>query len=91
VKSFLQARCHVDADEAVSEVLMRIRYVAWEQDRRIEPLDVQEFKAALARAGHPVKSGKYQGLRLKLVQELEAEAAAAPTSESTSQPAASPQ
>jgi hypothetical protein len=91
VKSFLHARCHVDPSEAVSEVLMRVRYVAWEQDRHVEPLDVQEFKSALACAGHPVKSGKYRGLRLKLVRELEAETAAAPASESTPARAASHQ
>ena len=41
--------------------------------------------------GFPLSRGKYQGIRLKLVRELEAEAAAAPTIESTLVPVASPQ
>jgi hypothetical protein len=34
---------------------MRTRYIAFEVDRRVEPLDMQAFKADLARAGHDLK------------------------------------
>jgi hypothetical protein len=91
VREFIAQRCIIGADEAVSEILMRTRYVAFEEERGIEPLDVQDFKSALAKAGHPASKGKYQGLRLKLLREIEAEGAAAPTSESATLPAASPQ
>jgi hypothetical protein len=73
VREFIDARCVLDSEASVSEVLLRARYVAFEEDRQQEPIDVEAFRAALARAGHSASRGKYSGLRLLLLRELEAQ------------------
>jgi hypothetical protein len=72
VREFIAARCVIDSEASVSEVLLRARYVAFEEDRQQEPINVEAFRVALARAGYEPRKGKYSGLRLRLLRELEA-------------------
>lgn len=73
VRQFVQDRCIQGEGEHASDVLLRVRYCAWAEERGLEPLSVDQFTAALEHAGFRASGGKRRGLRLKLLREMEAE------------------
>jgi hypothetical protein len=72
VQGFITERCVVGADEAVSEILLRAKFVAWEEDRGAEPSATSSSKLPWSVQVFETTRGKFTGLRLKLLRELQA-------------------